>query len=515
MSGLKAASPTRRLDDVARIRSAIVAALARELGLACAAVDPERPMTVFGLDSVALTSVVGDLEQELGIRIDLSVLSDRPSIRTLSERLARTSAAAVRSGNPAAPQPPAGATDAPGEAGELRARFAQLEAAGLENPYLRTYDGIASSGIALDGRPLVNFASYNYLGLSGHADVARAATEAISRWGTSASASRLAAGQRPVHVELERELAAFLGAEDCLTFVGGHATNVSVIGHLFGARDLVVHDERMHDSAVQGAILSGARRVAFPAGDVAALDRLLIRLRPRYERTLVLIEGVYSSDGDVPDLRAFVDLKRRHAAWLMVDEAHSLGVLGRTGRGLSEHSGVVAADVELWMGTLSKALASCGGYVAGSHGIVEALRYQCGGFVFSAAMTPANAAAALAALRVARSEPARVQRLAERSRRFLERARRRELDTGPSRGAAVVPVIVGDSLVAMRVCQDLLARGINVLPLVPPAVREDAARLRFFVSAMHTHTEIDAAVDATASSMAALGGAKAPTDRSR
>ena len=218
----------------------------------------------------------------------------------------------------------------------------------------------------------------------------------------------------------------------------------------------------------------------------------------------MVIEGVYSADGDIPDLARFVDMKRRHEAWLMVDEAHSIGVLGATGRGLAEHAGVSPRAVDLWMGTLSKSLASVGGYIGARREIVEYLKYTAPGFVFSVGMAPPNAAAALEALRILRREPDRVRRLHDNSSLFLSLAKQEQLNTGSSGGTPIVPVITGDSVQAVRLSQQLLHRGINVQPMVAPAVSEAGARLRFFLSSEHTERQIRETVAAVAALRGAL-----------
>jgi len=250
----------------------------------------------------------------------------------------------------------------------------------------------------------------------------------------------------------------------------------------------------MHNSAVQGAEFSGARRLTFPHNDWRTLDTMLQRVRGRHRRALIVLEGVYSADGDVPDLRRFVEVKERHGAMLMVDEAHSLGVLGATGRGIAEHAGVDPGAVDIWMGTLSKSLASCGGYIAGSSALVEYLKYTAPGFVYSVGIPPSNAAAALAALKKLIAEPSRVAALRERAAYFLRRCREEGLDTAASGGTPVIPVIVGDSLRAAKLSAMLLAAGVNVQPMVAPAVPNDRARLRFFVASTHTESEIDTTV---------------------
>jgi 7-keto-8-aminopelargonate synthetase-like enzyme len=250
---------------------------------------------------------------------------------------------------------------------------------------------------------------------------------------------------------------------------------------------------------MQGALFSGAHRLTFPHNDFDAADRLLAGVRSRYRRALIVIEGVYSADGDIPDLARAVALKKAHEAWLMVDEAHSIGVLGATGRGLAEHAGVAPRAVDLWMGTLSKSLASVGGYIGARHEIVEYLKYTAPGFVYSVGMAPPNAAAALEALRILRREPQRVTQLRENSNLFLSLARQHGLDTGASAGTPIVPVMVRDSLRAVRASEQLMRLDINVQPMVAPAVSESGARLRFFVSSTHSADQIRYAVETTAS----------------
>jgi 8-amino-7-oxononanoate synthase len=261
---------------------------------------------------------------------------------------------------------------------------------------------------------------------------------------------------------------------------------------------LVIHDSLIHNSVIEGIQLSGATRRAFPHNDVDALDAILNEIRGQFERVLIVIEGLYSMDGDIPDLPRFVDIKQRHKAFLMVDEAHSFGVLGERGMGIREHFDLPGKAVDIWMGTLSKSLAGCGGYIAGEHALVEHLKYAAPGFVYSVGMSPPLAAAALEALTILCNERERTHRLRERAGRFLELARKKGIDTGLSQGYAVIPAIIGSSLKATRAAQQLFARGINVQPIIHPAVEERAARLRFFVSCMHSEEQIAAAVDALA-----------------
>jgi 8-amino-7-oxononanoate synthase len=387
---------------------------------------------------------------------------------------------------------------------DLRQRFEMAEASGIGNPYFHVHERVTNDTSRVDGREMLNFSSYNYLGLSGDADVNREVAEAVERYGTSVSASRVASGEKPLHRELEATLARFLGCEDSVVMVGGHATNVSVVGHICGPGDLVIHDSLAHDSILAGAKLSGAGRRAFPHNDWEALDRTLTLVRPNVKRVLIAIEGTYSMDGDIPPLDKIIEVKKRHKAMLLVDEAHSLGVLGRTGRGVGEHFNVNRSDVELWMGTLSKSVASCGGYIAGSKAMVEYLKYTVGGFVFSVGISPPNAASALAALRKLEAHPELVTRLHERARFFLELCRERGINTGLSEGSAVVPCIVGNSWDCLQLAQALGRRGINVQPILYPAVEEHLARLRFFITSRHSEEQLRITADAVAEELALL-----------
>ncbi len=508
------ARSSERIDDVAMLTDPVVETsgsveawlrrwVADELQIELSSVDATASIREYGLDSVAAVRLVTELEQVLGHRVDVAVLWKESSIRSLSRALEAGTTGAVLAVDRASRREerlvsPLTAAEFP-EHRMLQSRLEELERSGVENPYFRVHQGVTGSVARIAGRDVSNFANYNYLDLSGDPRINTAAVDAIKRYGTSVSASRVVSGERPIHQELEEELAGFIGCESCIAFLGGVTTNVSTISHLIGPGDVVLCDELLHNSAMQGAQFSGAHRLTFPHNDAPAAERLLREIRPRYRRALIVIEGVYSADGDIPDLAAFVDIKKRHEAWLMVDEAHSIGVLGATGRGLAEHAGVSPRSVDLWMGTLSKSLASVGGYIGARREIVDYLKYTAPGFVFSVGMAPASAAAALEALRVLRREPERVARLQDNATTFLRLAKERGLNTGSSHGTPIIPVILGDSVRAIRLSQRLFEAGINVHPMVAPAVAESAARLRFFVSSSHTRAQIDDAVRSTAS----------------
>lgn len=387
---------------------------------------------------------------------------------------------------------------------QLRVMMQSAAQMGLSNPFFKLHEGRAEASTTIGGQAYVNFASYNYLGYANHPQVVDAAKQAIDQYGTSVSASRPVSGDRPLHRELERELAELYGVEDAITFVSGHATNVTTLGYLFGPRDLIVHDELIHNSVLQGIQLSGARRLSFPHNDWQALDRLLGEQRQHFERVLVVLEGIYSMDGDYPDLPRFVALKQRHRVFLMVDEAHSLGVMGATGKGIREHFGLPGDAVDLWMGTLSKTLSSCGGYIAGEAALVEHLKFLAPGFLYSVGMPPPVAAAALAALRCMKADPSPVAAVQARGEQFLRLARAAGLDVATSIGLAVIPVITGSSLKATQLSAALFQHGVNAQPILYPAVPEKAARVRFFVSCLHSEQQIADTVALVARELARL-----------
>lgn len=378
---------------------------------------------------------------------------------------------------------------------QLQIQLTAAEKFGIDNPFFKIHESVAGSETTIGGRTYINYSSYNYLGLCGHPLISKRAKDAIDRYGTSASASRPVSGERPVHRELERKLAEIHNTEECIVFVSGHATNVTTIGCLFGKDDLIVHDALAHNSIIQGAILSGAKRLSFPHNDSVALDKLLEENRSKFKRVLIAIEGMYSMDGDIPPLPEFIEMRRRHKAFLMVDEAHSLGVLGARGYGIKEHFGVDSSDIDISMGTLSKTLSSCGGYIAGKRVLIENLKFNAPGFVYSVGMSPPIAAAALAALEIMSKEPERTQRLRNLGRKFHQLALDADVNTGSCQGFAIIPVITGSSILSVKLSNMLLEDGINVQPIIYPAVEERAARLRFFLCATHTEKQLEYTIE--------------------
>ncbi|MBO1079811.1 aminotransferase class I/II-fold pyridoxal phosphate-dependent enzyme [Roseomonas haemaphysalidis] len=384
-----------------------------------------------------------------------------------------------------------------------------MQSLDLPSPLFQVHDGLAGAHSHVGGRAVVNFASYNYLGLNNDPRVQQAARNAIDRYGVSVSGARITAGERVLHQELEAALAEWHGAEAALTFVSGHATNVTTIGHLMGPRDVVVHDAAIHNSCTEGVRLSGARRLPFAHNDLDAAERELAAARRGAQRALLLLEGHYSMDGDCPDLARAVSIARRHDAWLMVDEAHSLGVLGPTGRGVAEAQGVDPAGVDLWMGTLSKTLSASGGYIAAPRDVIDWLRHTAPGSVYSVGLAPPLAAAALESLRILRAEPERVLRLQANALLLRDLLRARGFSTAGSIGAAIVPVMIGSSVRTARLAHAMLDRGVALQTVLFPAVPEHSARLRFFVCAEHSEADIRFAADSMAEAAGAVGAVEA------
>jgi 8-amino-7-oxononanoate synthase len=346
--------------------------------------------------------------------------------------------------------------------------------------------------VLVNGREMGMYASYSYLGLIGHERINKAAKTAIDRFGTGTHGVRSLAGTLVIHQELEETIADFKRAEAAVTFSSGYVTNLTVVSTLLGREDYVISDKLNHASIVDGCMMSGAKFLRFRHNDMESLE---IRLRqvPEKSSKLVIVDAVFSMDGDIINFPAVVSLCKKYKAWLMVDEAHSVGVLGITGRGIEEHFGL-EGTVDIKMGTLSKTIPSIGGYVAGKKDVIEFLRHASRGYIFSAALPPAQAAAANEAFKVILDEPWRIQKLAENSKLFIEGLKNRGLDTMQTT-TAIVPVLCGEDAIAYAMTRDAQKAGVFVLPVVSPAVPVGLARLRATVTAAHDAKDIVYAMD--------------------
>ncbi len=357
------------------------------------------------------------------------------------------------------------------------------------------------------GETMINFSSYDYLGLGDLPELRHAAAEAVDTYGASLSATRSVGGDIDLYHTLEAEIAETYGTEDALLFVSGYLTNLAFLGYVVGKDDVIIHDELSHDSMIAGARLSGAKRLSFRHNDADHLDAMLQRHRRTGSVCLVMIEGIYSMDGDIGRLPEILEVVRRHDADLYIDEAHSFGVLGPTGRGVMEHFGVEPAEDIVLMNTVSKSLASVGGYVTTNGPLLTAVRYFAPGAVLYCAPMPASqAAATLASLRALKARPELPERARSNAALFRRALAEHGLDIGLSiDGTGVVPVITGSSIAAVVLSAMLRKRGIIAYGLFHPVVPENLARVRFFVSAAHTEEDLLRSAAITAECAAEAG----------
>lgn len=346
--------------------------------------------------------------------------------------------------------------------------------------------------VLVNGREMGMFASYSYLGLIGHPKINAAAKAAIDKFGTGTHGVRTLAGTLTVHSALEETIANFKHAEAAITFSSGYVTNLTVVSTLLGRGDYVISDKLNHASLVDGCLMSGAKFLRFKHNDMAALEERLQQVETGGTR-LVIADSVFSMDGDVIDFPKMVELCQKYNAWLMVDEAHSVGVLGKTGRGIEEHFNM-PDTIDIKMGTLSKTIPSAGGYVAGRKDLIEYLRHASRAYIFSAALTPAQAAASKAAFEVILEEPWRVEKLCANADQFIGGLKRRGFNTLYTE-TAIVPVICGQDDIAYMMTREAQHHDVFVLPVVSPAVPQELARLRATVTAAHEPEEIEHAMD--------------------
>jgi glycine C-acetyltransferase len=363
--------------------------------------------------------------------------------------------------------------------------------------YQQPLEGHSGNRAQIGGRDFLMLSSYDYLGLIGHAQIERAAIEAVQTYGTGSGGVRLLTGTTELHRQLEEELATFKGTEAALTFSSGYLANLGVIGALLEPQDRVIVDARAHRSIVDGCQLARVQLRSFRHNDMASLRRKLER-DPNPGRTLIVVEGTYSMDGDICPLPEIVELKEAYGAMLLVDEAHSFGILGASGRGIHEHFGLPADAVDIWMGSLSKAIPANGGFLAGSQAMIVYLQHEAAPFMFSAALCPASTAAAREALKVIDAEPWRLEALRRNTIRLRKGLQKQGYDTASS-VTPIVPVVLNDDAAAYRLARRLYDLGILATAIVSPAVPLGTARLRLCAMATHTEDDLDEALRVFAS----------------
>ncbi|HET7250026.1 MAG TPA: aminotransferase class I/II-fold pyridoxal phosphate-dependent enzyme [Gemmatimonadales bacterium] len=370
-------------------------------------------------------------------------------------------------------------------------RAREVQAAGLY-PYFKAISRSEDTVVVIEGKERIMMGSNNYLGLTHHPEVLAAARGALERYGSGCTGSRFLNGTLDLHEQLETELAEFLGKESCLVFSTGYQANLGVISGLVGRGDVVFLDKLDHASIVDGAKMSHGETMRFNHGDLAGLERKLQRV-PEGTGTMLIVDGVYSMEGDIADLPALLRVTQKYGAALAVDDAHSIGVLGPKGDGTAAHFGVTE-EVDLIVGTFSKSLASIGGFAAGAENIIHYLKHHSRPLIFTAALPPSNTAGVLAALHVMQREPERRDALWANTRRLQDGLRNLGFDIGPT-DTPIVPVLIGPLEKTFLFWRKLFDAGVFTNPVVPPAVPPSQCRLRTSLMATHTGEQIDRALD--------------------
>ena len=360
-------------------------------------------------------------------------------------------------------------------------------------PYFREIEGKQGTEVEMDGHHVIMLGSNAYTGLTGDERVIEAGVEAMRRYGSGCAGSRFLNGTLDLHVELEKELAKFLGKDETLCFSTGFTVNSGVIPALLGPHDYVICDDRDHASIVDGRRLSMAKQLRYKHNDMADLERKLQKCEANTVK-LIIVDGVFSMEGDLCDLPKIIELKKKYGATVMVDEAHGIGVFGRQGRGVCDHFGLTD-EVDLIMGTFSKSLASIGGFIAADSTIIDYLRHTARTYIFSASNTPAAIASALEALRIIQREPERLEALWEVTNYALKRFREEGFEIGDTE-SPIIPLYVRDLEKTFAATAMAFEAGVFINPVVPPACHPTDTLVRIALMANHTHEQVDRAVAA-------------------
>ena len=359
-------------------------------------------------------------------------------------------------------------------------------------PYFRCIDSEQDTEVTMNGKKVLMFGSNSYLVLNNHPRIKEAAIEAVRKYGTGCAGSRFLNGTLDIHVQLEKELAEFVGKDDALVYSTGFQVNLGVLSCLTGRRDTILCDELDHASIVDGRRLSFSTLRKFRHNDMEHLERELQRCEPDTIK-LIVVDGVFSMEGDIANLPEIVRLKEKYNASIFVDEAHGLGVLGNMGRGTCDHFGVTK-DVDLIMGTFSKSLATIGGFVAGDNEVINYIRHNARSYIFSASNTPAATAAAIEALHIIKEEPERLENLWKVTNYALENFRSLGFEIGAT-STPIIPIYIRDTDKTFMVTKMLWDEGVFVNPVVPPACSPQDTLIRFSLMATHTKEQVDRALD--------------------
>ena len=484
------------------IHDRIVTWLRDEASIQVDRIGYDEPLFDYGVDSLGAATIASELETATNKKVNLDVLLELESINEISEYLESLPQASQSDSQQSASANPV-PQDADGSVatGGLMSHYARLNrrVKGLKEqnlyffePEISCHDG---AWVVADGQRMLMLGSYEYLGLLGHPHLKNSAIETIQEYGTGHHGVRLLAGTTTIHRQLEAKLASVMKAEDAIVFSSGYVTNLATISSLVGRGDVVIGDQWNHASIADGCRMSGADFLEFHHNDMASLAETLAEAGDR--QTLVVVDSVFSMDGDIIDLPNVVDLCKEHGALLMVDEAHSLGVLGKTGQGVQEHFDLADDAIDVKMGTLSKALAGCGGFVAACEEITTFLRHHARGYIFSGALPAPQARVAIAALEVLEREPELVEQLWANFEQYLGGLKKLGFDTAKSI-TPIVPVMTKTDEVTLEMTRLCRAAGLLVIPVCYPAVPADAPRLRTCVSAIQNAEQIDFALDVLA-----------------
>lgn len=499
------------------VHDAVVQWLRTEGGVPTESVEADASLLNLGIDSMGIASIGEVLERTTGKKLHPDVVFELETIRELADYLDGIQPHAPASPNVPSSAAAAAATpaalsqampgDGPAALGKVavdeaafdpiahyerlnrRVRAAKQQGVYFFEPEISAHDG---AWVVAEGRRMLMLSSYEYLGLLGHPHLQDAAVGAIEQYGTGHHGARLLVGTTSIHKRLEAKLASFMDADDAITFSSGYVANLATISALVGPGDCILGDQLNHASIVDGCRMSGADFFEFKHNDAAALAELLERTAGR--RTLVIVDAVFSMEGDIARLPEIVALCKKHRALLMVDEAHSVGVLGDRGRGIQEFYDLPADAIDIKMGTLSKSLAGSGGFVAGREELITYLRHHARGYIFSGALPACQAAVSIAALEVLEQKPELVEQLWDNVDRYLAGLKTLGFDTAGCE-TPIVPIMTGNDAATLAMTHLCRAEGLLVVPVCFPAVPMDAPRLRTCVSAVHTADDIDAALD--------------------
>lgn len=463
--------------------------------------DFDHFVTDLGGDSLSVIGVIAQLEEKYGLFISDEEFARAVNVQQISELIYNKLYGEHMGQSDEQEECP---QEQPGEriwdftqTDEYKALQKRFEQAMEDdaNPYFVPHDSVIRDTSMVNGKEVINLGSYNYVGMSGHPKTVEAACEAARKYGTSASGSRTLAGEKTLYQELEHAIAGWKHTDDAIVLTGGYATNLTFIGNFCSKGDLILYDALSHNSIVQGCQLSTAESKAFPHNDIHALESILKNIEGKYRKVLLVVEGVYSMDGDIAPIPEFVRLKKQYQTFLMVDEAHSSGVIGPHGGGVDDYFGLDSRDIDIKMGTLSKALGTCGGYIAGRQELIDYLKYSLPGFVFTAGISPPLAAACKKAVELIQEDSSIVRKLHDNIAYFVRGAKERGFDTIGAGESAIVPVMVGEDNLAFQISHELLEMGVFVPPAVFPAVAKGQSRLRFSLSAAHSTEQLETALN--------------------